>query len=320
MTCSGLGFFCYRSLQSYLQERDESIREEVRHDELEPQLRDYQRHVDVLLSDQKYLQERLQKAEVTKANIADSSEASESLREQLEKLQVALKEKTRDMATSVQQLEEKLQLQTSYRQRYAQGIQELSREALMDQFGPGPYHVQLEVALQDGDKKKPSSILLELAAAADDVPHTVYTFLRRVAAGLYDGSAFYQKTEHLLAAGAVKVDGTSVKDRFVEAGLDHLYLQEYSEAWPHVPWTVGLAGRPAGTEFYINLLDNQVPHGPGGQTNHADPSQADPCFAKVTKGVEVIQHVEKQVGNVEIVQARILTQKEGEKETRKKKK
>jgi hypothetical protein len=38
-------------------------------------------------------------------------------------------------------------------------------------------------------------------------------------------------------------------------------------------------------------MDNTVNHGPGGQTSYEDPSEADPCFAKVVDGFSVVDRV-----------------------------
>lgn len=37
----------------------------------------------------------------------------------------------------------------------------------------------------------------------------------------------------------------------------------------------------SGPDFYISTQDNTKIHGPGGQGNYADPTEADPCFAKL---------------------------------------
>jgi hypothetical protein len=76
---------------------------------------------------------------------------------------------------------------------------------------------------------------------------------------------------------------------FVDLQLDHLAFPEYSDEFPHVPWTVGFAGRPGGPDFYINKVDNTASHGPGGQYQHDLDEYADPCFAKVVDGFDTLQ-------------------------------
>ena len=62
--------------------------------------------------------------------------------------------------------------------------------------------------------------------------------------------------------------------------MDKVAFQEYSPEYPHVQWTVGLAGRPGGPDFYISKVDNSANHGPGGQSHHDLHEEADPCFGK----------------------------------------
>jgi hypothetical protein len=54
-----------------------------------------------------------------------------------------------------------------------------------------------------------------------------------------------------------------------------------------------LAGRPGGPDFYISTQDNSALHGPGGQTSYEDPTEADPCFAKVVGGFNVVDRMQK---------------------------
>ena len=65
-------------------------------------------------------------------------------------------------------------------------------------------------------------------------------------------------------------------------------FQEYDASFPHVPHSVGLAGRPGGPDFYISTKDNTFNHGPGSQNAEArHTGEADPCFAKVIGGREL---------------------------------
>ena len=49
-----------------------------------------------------------------------------------------------------------------------------------------------------------------------------------------------------------------------------------------------------GPDFYINVQDNSKIHGPGGQSNYPDPSEADICFAKVVNGFNVVDRIHKE--------------------------
>ena len=77
-----------------------------------------------------------------------------------------------------------------------------------------------------------------------------------------------------------------------------LFYIESSPNFPHVKYTLGYAGRPGGTDFYVSTIDNTLNHGPGGQSTYEEASEADPCFAKVVPGFEhVIDRMHKS--NVE---------------------
>ena len=54
-----------------------------------------------------------------------------------------------------------------------------------------------------------------------------------------------------------------------------------------------MAGRPGGPDFYISTVDNTLNHGPGGQGQYTLKNEADPCFAKVVQGVEVVEAIHK---------------------------
>lgn len=79
--------------------------------------------------------------------------------------------------------------------------------------------------------------------------------------------------------------------RFRDLDLEHLIYPEYAVEFPHSQWTLGFTGRPGGPDFYINKVDNSLQHGPGGQSHHDLVEFADPCFAKVIKGFDVLHKV-----------------------------
>lgn len=115
------------------------------------------------------------------------------------------------------------------------------------------------------------------------MPHVVSFWLQQVESGYWDGCAFVRNADHVLQANC--------GDRKPSHQSDvRIAFQEYSEKYPHVPMTLGLAGFPAGTDFYINLIDNVAGHGPGGQ---GDPSgDANPCYAKMLTGEEVVKKIQ----------------------------
>ena len=118
------------------------------------------------------------------------------------------------------------------------------------------------------------------------MPHTVNLFLQQVHHQLWDGCRVVNNAKHIFQIGPSYHEDSEQYyphyDNFYKRGMDKVAFQEYSPEYPHVQWTVGLAGRPGGPDFYINKLDNTHTHGPGGQPNEEDlHNEADPCFGKL---------------------------------------
>jgi cyclophilin family peptidyl-prolyl cis-trans isomerase len=144
-------------------------------------------------------------------------------------------------------------------------------------------------------------------APLDLMPHAVHLFLEQVSHRLWDDSWFYLNGPHVLQAGP-QVQDTEEHDIALENGaderelalkpfrklqLDSMAFSEYSDQYPHKPWTLGYTGRPGGPDFYINKVDNTRTHGPGGQVHHDLVENADPCFAKVVDGMATLDLITK---------------------------
>ena len=89
--------------------------------------------------------------------------------------------------------------------------------------------------------------------------------------------------------------GVDPNERFQESGVASVLFQEYSESMPHVPYSVGMSGRPSGPNFYFNVQDNSKLHGPGG---YAKDGSADPCFGRVVRGQDAIDTMHQLNGGV----------------------
>ena len=130
---------------------------------------------------------------------------------------------------------------------------------------------------------------------------------------------------HILQAGPHKFENEryvpnhkDLLDKFADAKLDKMPFQEYHEDYPHDQYTLGYAGRPGGPDFYINKINNSMNHGPGGQKIHDLHEEADPCFGKVIKGIELLAEINKipvdynsghvLKHHVQIIDARIVTE------------
>jgi len=118
------------------------------------------------------------------------------------------------------------------------------------------------------------------------MPHSTSWFLTLADSGYWEGCGFIRNAMHILQANCnpkESAEGQS-QERISIA------FQEYSDNYQHRPYTFGIAGRPGGPDWYINLIDNSGTHGPGGQPR--DP-EADPCFAELVSGMEVIKKLHK---------------------------
>lgn len=197
---------------------------------------------------------------------------------------------------------------------------------LLFRFGAGPHHIEIIVAFVPGFPKNQETdtdqqrIVIELAPV-DEMPHVVYWFLEQVSRGLYDGCSFHRNAGHVVQGGPspnfLSPPDPKLHRRFHWSGFDSILFQEYSSQFPHEKYTLGFAGRPGGPDFYVSTRNNTRLHGPGGQTSYDDPSEADPCFAKVIEGFDVVDRMQlgpvKPGGykafedNVAIVSMKLLT-------------
>uniref|UniRef100_A0A6U1QBG3 PPIase cyclophilin-type domain-containing protein n=1 Tax=Cyclophora tenuis TaxID=216820 RepID=A0A6U1QBG3_CYCTE len=172
-------------------------------------------------------------------------------------------------------------------------VRESRREAV-ERFGVGPHHVKFDISIP-GNEEENLSFTVELAPL-HKMPHAVHLFLEQVYHELWDNTWFYLNGPHVLQAGPQDWDDDEegkALQRFKDTQLDTLAFPEYSHDYPHVPWTLGFTGRPGGPDWYINKVDNTAPHGPGGQYQHELSEQADPCFAKISDGHDVLMKVFK---------------------------
>jgi cyclophilin family peptidyl-prolyl cis-trans isomerase len=177
---------------------------------------------------------------------------------------------------------------------------------LVEQFGDGPYLVEFETRTWSDDDDTATKVSTPLVrfftiemAPSHMMPITVHLFLQQVSNRLWDNTSFYLNAEHLFAAHPVSPNGMiSKRSLFTTTNLETLPFPEYNNAYPHLPYTLGLVGN--GPEFYINKLFNQ---------------HLDPCFAQVVIGRSTVDALFQMRGHdrtpsrirpVEIVKARII--------------
>lgn len=204
--------------------------------------------------------------------------------------------------------------------RLQSGLQSQARQLLEARYGKGKYRVVMTLGFPKSAGEPQQETLVMHMASADLMPHTVAYFLDHVSKGHFDGTSFIRLAPHVLQADPIQ-PGTkkSLHGRFSEGdSFPSVAFQEYSPKYPHKQWRVGLAGRPGGPDFYINLVDNTKNHGPGGQTSYEVVSEADACFAELDVPsmavVKRIQELSVDVGDfgwlteqVEIVKCVIET-------------
>jgi cyclophilin family peptidyl-prolyl cis-trans isomerase len=203
------------------------------------------------------------------------------------------------LAVADPRLLEQIQILNQKTTNYKQSIQELSRYAMLERFGPGPHHVEIELAFDPAsgitmmnDNNSNNKIILELAKA-EEMPHSVFWFLEQVSRGLFDGTSFHRNAVHVVQGGPhtnfMSAPGSNPYNRFKRSGFEHVLFQEYHSNWSHQPYTIGYAGRPAGgPDFYLNMLDNAPVHGPGGQSSSVE---GEPCFGKVIAGFDLVDRI-----------------------------
>lgn len=176
------------------------------------------------------------------------------------------------------------------------GEQPLTRptNSSLVRYGPGPHRVRITVEfVQEQEKMKITknrSFVIELASL-DDLPHSVHYFLDTVQLQLWDHTFFlhHEHVEHVIAGVPIDYRTQKLKTPPLASlgWSDGVAFPEYSPRVPHTQYTIGLAHR--GPTFYLNTLDNTLPHGPGGgQGHHLLPEDGDPCFGKVVEGREVV--------------------------------
>lgn len=143
--------------------------------------------------------------------------------------------------------------------------------------------------IDEGGKRNLKSFVVE-TSPVDLMPTSNHFFLDMVTAGIWDNTIFlhHEEVSHVIAAAPVDSVTQKVKhNQLSYLGWIGIGFPEYTDQFPHKKYTLGFAGQ--GPTFYINTMDNENDHGPGGQQgHHLLPNDADPCFAKVVEGFEVV--------------------------------
>lgn len=155
-------------------------------------------------------------------------------------------------------------------------------------YGEDPQRVKFTVEF--AKNKLQREFVIEMAPL-DLMPHSIHMFLDMLELKMWDNTVFWHQddVEHVIAAALFNFFSGEPKYHHLKSlGWDGLQFPEYSEEYPHKKYTIGYSGR--GPNIYINMADNTELHGPGGvHTGHHDlPEEADPCFARVVEGTDVV--------------------------------
>eukprot|EP00551_Chaetoceros_affinis_P008877 CAMPEP_0203667316 /NCGR_PEP_ID=MMETSP0090-20130426/4172_1 /ASSEMBLY_ACC=CAM_ASM_001088 /TAXON_ID=426623 /ORGANISM="Chaetoceros affinis, Strain CCMP159" /LENGTH=365 /DNA_ID=CAMNT_0050531437 /DNA_START=120 /DNA_END=1217 /DNA_ORIENTATION=- len=223
--------------------------------------------------------------------------------DKIESLELELKESDKKRKKAKGELEKKEKdtkvndLVTQQIEHLRQEIQRHDKHAVLEKFGEGPHRLEFKLDFPPDEVPEGTAdtFVIEMAPI-DLMPHTVHFFLEQASRGLLDGCSFHRNAGHVVQGGPVSNHlnpGVNVRKPFADADLMSVSFQEYHADFPHVKYTLGYAGRPGGPDFYVSTRDNTRNHGPGGQTSYALASEADPCFAKVVKGFDAVDRMQK---------------------------
>jgi len=234
----------------------------------------------------------LNAAKSTSINLEQRAAISERENMQMkDRLDLQIKQKESELKKKAQmkKREDAITKQVRYLEKQ---VQEVSRREAIERFGSGPHFVEFSVIFADmEDHELPSKFKVEMAPL-DLMPHSVLLFLEMVEKRLWDETAFVHHADHIISATpTVYHSGESKREEFEKAGLSHVAFQEYTEEYSHDPYTLGFSGRPGGPDFYVSTMNNREMHGPGGQLDADLVEEADPCFAKVVEGFDVVDKI-----------------------------
>jgi cyclophilin family peptidyl-prolyl cis-trans isomerase len=184
-----------------------------------------------------------------KQGMSDLARKLEEVEGRQEQTQTTLKETTDKLVA----LESAAKQRNKAIDRLKKALTETSLDQCEKKFPKGPAHVLMKT--NEGD------IEIEMAPCHLMPVVTMY-FIKQVEEGFWDGMVFFRAESHVIQATDMKKDGS--RNRKTSRSIP---FQEYSDQFVHHKYTLGIAGRPGGPDFYINMSENIRIHGPGGQVS-----------------------------------------------------
>lgn len=153
-----------------------------------------------------------------------------------------------------------------------------------------------------GDSDLSQRTFVVETASLDLMPHSVHFFLDQIKVGLWSNTIFSYdpaRADHVVAAAPMDFETQRFKHAIMgKLQWTGLGWPEYSEEYTHETYTLGFT--LDGPTFYINTMNNTKDHGPNSQGHHVLPEDADPCFAKIVDGVDVIDAIIEQGRRVQL--------------------
>lgn len=241
--------------------------------------------------------------EITRRELRHSLKKVKDLERKLEKAQTSGSDSgserrsggSSDTSDKVRKLEKRDKALIGALSKATKSVSLLSRHILKTKFGgtdSEPYRARMTVNFPSSMPGAPTGDIVIEFAPSDLMPTAVLFFMTQIEAGVWNGMSFIRNAGHVLQASSQtptkQYMGKIFKLPYQDSSIP---FQEYSEKYPHEKYTLGLAGRPGGPDFYISTQDNTRNHGPGGQGSYDLPAEADSCFAKVVDGFDVVDRL-----------------------------
>lgn len=141
-------------------------------------------------------------------------------------------------------------------------LQQGARQEIMERYGNGPLHVNLDLGLVGEDG--PKALTIELF---EETPHANWVFLQQILQGDWRDSKFIWHPANMIMA--TPAHATNIKLEFTEKSFHK-----------HQAWTVGLTPSENGSyNLFVNLLDNGEVH------------KGDVCLGKIVGGFDALQRL-----------------------------
>lgn len=167
-------------------------------------------------------------------------------------------------------------------------------------FGRGPHYVRIHVELRGNKEDDDATTEFFVVKMADVslMPISVSSFLGQVEHGFWNEKEFDINAGHILLASGDDADVKDVAniDDLTNLGIASPIYGEYNPLRPHSELTLGFVANRPTPHFYINLQDNEEVHGRlSDQDHHFVDGEADPSFADIIDGKDVVSRVVEQV-------------------------